>query len=111
MCKAACGRRIAHERHPAVDNATGERVFQSGGRRSAVRCRPATSQVSRSCTDERQNVAYRVREMPGTADSGAMAGEKIMGKSSGEGVGRMEHGFRILKIFSFFQQAHGPLAE
>jgi len=24
--------------------------------------------------------------MPGTADSGAMAGEKIMGKSSGEGV-------------------------
>ena len=34
--------------------------------------------------------------MPGTADSGAMAGEKIMGKSSGEGVGRMEHGFRYL---------------
>jgi len=32
--------------------------------------------------------------MPGTADSGTMASEKIMGKSSGDVVGGMEHGFR-----------------
>jgi hypothetical protein len=94
MYKTACGRPEAHERHPAVDNETGERVFQGGGRRRVARCLPITPKLSRSNFRKRVKIASGTPKTPVRVDSGERKGEKIMGESSVGDVDGEDHGFR-----------------